>query len=47
MVIEHNVPFVISVSDQIVVLDFGKVVADGTPAEVVANPVVQEIYLGS
>jgi ABC-type branched-subunit amino acid transport system ATPase component len=46
MVIEHNVPFVMSVSDQIVVLDFGKVVADGTPAEVVANPVVQEIYLG-
>ncbi|MCU1500942.1 MAG: branched-chain amino acid transporter ATP-binding protein [Ilumatobacteraceae bacterium] len=46
MVIEHNVPFVISISDQIVVLDFGKVVADGTPAEVVANPVVQEIYLG-
>jgi branched-chain amino acid transport system ATP-binding protein len=46
MVIEHNVPFVMSVSDQIVVLDFGKVVADGTPAEVVANPIVQEIYLG-
>ena len=30
-----------------VVLDFGKVVADGTPEEVGANPVVQEIYLGS
>ena len=38
MVIEHNVPFVISVSDQIVVLDFGKVVADGTPAEVGRQP---------
>ena len=47
MVIEHNVPFVMDVSDQVVVLDFGKVVADGTPAEVGANPVVQEIYLGS
>jgi ABC-type branched-subunit amino acid transport system ATPase component len=47
MVIEHNVPFVMGVSDQVVVLDFGRVVAVGTPAEVVANPVVQEIYLGS
>ena len=47
MVIEHNVPFVMSVSDQVVVLDFGKVVADGTPAEIGANPVVQEISLGS
>ena len=47
VVIEHNVPFVMAVSDQIVVLDFGKVVATGTPAEVAENPVVQEIYLGT
>jgi ABC-type branched-subunit amino acid transport system ATPase component len=46
MVIEHNVPFVLQVSDHIVVLNFGKVVAAGTPAEISANPVVQEIYLG-
>jgi branched-chain amino acid transport system ATP-binding protein len=47
VVIEHNVPFVLQVSDQIVVLDFGKVVATGTPGQIAADPVVQEIYLGS
>ena len=47
MVIEHNVPFVMAVSDHIVVLDFGKVVAAGNPAEILANDVVQEIYLGA
>jgi branched-chain amino acid transport system ATP-binding protein len=46
MVIEHNVPFVMDVSDTVVVLDFGKVVAAGTPLQVAENPVVQEIYLG-
>jgi branched-chain amino acid transport system ATP-binding protein len=46
MVIEHNVPFVMDVSDTVVVLDFGKVVAAGTPIQVAENPVVQEIYLG-
>jgi branched-chain amino acid transport system ATP-binding protein len=35
------------VSDHIVVLDFGKKVADGTPTEIAQNPVVQEIYLGA
>ena len=46
MVIEHNVGFVMAVSDQIVVLNFGRVVATGGPAEVAADPIVQEIYLG-
>jgi branched-chain amino acid transport system ATP-binding protein len=47
MVIEHNVPFVMKVSDRMVVLDFGKKVAEGTPTEIAENPIVQEIYLGS
>lgn len=46
VVIEHNVPFVMAVSTQIVVLHFGRVVAKGTPSEVAGDPVVQEIYLG-
>jgi branched-chain amino acid transport system ATP-binding protein len=47
VVIEHNVPFVMAVSDRVVVLDFGEVVAEGTPAEVAADEVVQEVYLGT
>ncbi len=47
MVIEHNVPFVMQVSDRMVVLHFGKKVAEGPPADIAENPVVREIYLGS
>jgi ABC-type branched-subunit amino acid transport system ATPase component len=46
-VIEHNVPFVMGLSDWIVVLNFGSIVASGRPPDVATNPVVQEIYLGS
>ncbi len=46
MVIEHNVPFVMQVSDHIVVLNFGRVVAAGPPSEIADNAIVQEIYLG-
>ncbi len=46
LVIEHNVPFVMDVSDQIVVLNFGKLVANGTAEQIATNPIVQEIYLG-
>jgi ABC-type branched-subunit amino acid transport system ATPase component len=46
VLIEHNVPFVMSVSTNVVVMHFGKVVAAGTPESVAADPVVQEIYLG-
>jgi branched-chain amino acid transport system ATP-binding protein len=47
VVIEHNVPFVMGLSDRVIVLNFGEVVASGPPGDVAANPVVQEIYLGS
>jgi ABC-type branched-subunit amino acid transport system ATPase component len=46
VIIEHNVPFILDISDQVVVLNFGKVLARGDPQEVVRNPVVEEIYLG-
>jgi ABC-type branched-subunit amino acid transport system ATPase component len=44
--IEHNVPFVMSVSTHVVVMHFGKVVATGSPDAVATDPVVREIYLG-
>jgi branched-chain amino acid transport system ATP-binding protein len=45
--IEHLMRIIMSLSDRIIVLDHGRVIATGTPAEVVANPEVQKAYLGS
>lgn len=46
LVIEHDVPLVRSVSDRIYVLDFGRMIAEGSPDEVLARPEVVEAYLG-
>jgi len=46
MVVEHHMDLMMSVCDSIVVLDFGKVIATGSPREVQDNPAVTAAYLG-
>ena len=46
LLVEHHMGLVMSLSDQVVVLNFGRVIADGTPDEVRGNPAVAEAYLG-
>ena len=46
MLVEHNMNVVMSVSDFITVMHQGQVLAEGTPAEIAANEVVQSAYLG-
>jgi len=46
LLVEHKMDVVRELSDRIVVLHNGQLVADGEPAEVIASPVVQQAYLG-
>jgi branched-chain amino acid transport system permease protein len=46
LLIEHNVDFIIALADNVTVLDFGKKIAEGKPAEIQANEEVLKAYLG-
>ena len=47
LLIEHDMKVVMGLADRVIVLQFGQVIASGTPAAVQANEAVQSAYLGA
>src|SRR5205823_4238132 len=47
LLVEHDMPFVMSLCDRITVLDHGLLLAEGTPAEIQRDPRVEDVYLGT
>lgn len=46
LVVEHHMRAIMTICDRILVLNFGKLLADGTPREIASDPEVVEAYLG-
>ena len=43
---DHDIRFVMKIAERITVLDQGSIIADGTPEEIAANALVDEVYFG-